>query len=76
MKSFPVGEFKANFSDIMKQVRAGEEIVITYGKKKEKLAVIVPYASYKGKGIKLGLLEDKTLTFNDFEMTEDELLDL
>ena len=76
MKSFPVGEFKASFSDIMAQVRAGEEIMITYGKKKEKLAVIVPYASYKGKSIKLGLLKDKTLTFNNFEMTEDELLDL
>lgn len=76
MKSFPVGEFKACFSDIMEQVRAGEEIVITYGQKKEKLAVIIPYAAYKNKGIKLGLLKDKTLTFKDFEMTEDELLNL
>ena len=74
MKSFPVGEFKARFSDIMARVRSGEEIVITYGKKKEKLAVIIPYAVYKNKGIKLGLLKDKTLTCKDFEMTEDELL--
>jgi len=76
MKSFPVGEFKACFSDIMEQVRAGEEIIITYGKKKEKLAVIIPYAAYKGKGIKLGLLKDKPLTFKNFEMTEDEFLGL
>lgn len=60
----------------MEQVRAGEEIIITYGKKKEKLAVIIPYAAYKGKGIKLGLLKDKPLTFKNFEMTEDEFLGL
>ena len=77
MKTYPVGEFKAHFAEIMEQVRSGEEIIISYGKKKENVAVIIPYASYKTKKIRLGLLQDKTLKFSDdFKMTEEELLDL
>ena len=29
-----VGEFKANFSEVLKKVLAGEEIGISYGKKR------------------------------------------
>lgn len=77
MKTFPVGEFKSHFSEIIEQVRAGEEIIITYGKKKENVAVLIPYASYKTKRIQLGLLEDKTLVIHDdFKMNEEELLSL
>ena len=39
MKTFPVGEFKAHFAEIMKQVRAGEEIIIRYDKKKRMLEI-------------------------------------
>jgi prevent-host-death family protein len=71
MKTFPVGEFKAHFSKIMERVRSGEEIIITYGKKKEKVAVVVPYAAYKAKRIQLGLLQDNILKIDDdFKMTE------
>ena len=77
MKSFPVGEFKTHFSEIIEQVRLGEEIVITYGKKKENVAVLIPYSAYKTRKIQLGLLQDKTLKIHDdFEMTEEELLGL
>ncbi|MEZ4865592.1 MAG: type II toxin-antitoxin system prevent-host-death family antitoxin [Caldilineaceae bacterium] len=77
MKTFPVGEFKTHFAEIIEQVRAGEEILITYGKKKENIAVLIPYAAYKSKKIRLGLLQDKTLTIHeDFKMTEEELLAL
>lgn len=77
MKTFPVGEFKTHFSEIIEQVRSGEEILITYGKKKENVAVLIPYASYKSKKIRLGLLQNKTLKIHDdFEMTEEELLDI
>ncbi|MBX3000334.1 MAG: hypothetical protein KF893_17555 [Caldilineaceae bacterium] len=34
MKTFTVGEFKTDFSEIIARVRAGEEIIISYGKKK------------------------------------------
>lgn len=77
MKTFPVGEFKANFSEILEQVRAGEEIAISYGKKKENIAVLIPYSTYKSKSIKLGLLEDYKLEIHDdFKMTEEELTNL
>lgn len=65
MKTYPVGEFKSRFSEIIHQVRAGEAVVISYGKKRENVAVLVPYAAYKSKRIRLGLLQDKTLTIHD-----------
>ncbi len=75
MKTYPVGEFKAHFSEIMEQVRAGEEIIISYGKKKENVAVLIPYAAYKSKKIRLGLLQDKVLKIHDdFAISEEELL--
>lgn len=77
MKTFAVGEFKAHFSEIIERVRAGEEIIISYGKKKENVAVLIPYTSYKSKKISLGLLKNKPLRIHDdFEMTEEELIDL
>ncbi len=77
MKTFPVGEFKTHFSEIIDHVRSGEEIIITYGKKKENIAVLIPYAAYRTKKIQLGLLEGKTLKIHDdFKMTEEDLLGL
>jgi prevent-host-death family protein len=77
MKTFAVGDFKTHFSEIIERVRAGEEIIISYGKKKEKVAVLIPYANYKTKTIRLGLLQDKSLKIHDdFKMTEEELLGL
>ncbi len=77
MKTFAVGEFKARFSEIVERVRAGDEIIISYGKKKENVAVLIPYAAYKTKKIRLGLLQDKSLKIqDDFKMSEEELLGL
>lgn len=77
MKTYAVGEFKGHFSEIIERVRAGEEIIISYGKKKENVAVLIPYAAYKTKKIQLGLLQDKTFKIHDdFKMTEEELLGL
>ncbi len=75
MKTYPVGELKIRFSEVLNRVRAGEEIVITYGRKKENIAVIVPYARYGKKNIiNLGLLSDRDMHIReDFEMTEEEL---
>jgi prevent-host-death family protein len=77
MKTYPVGEFKTRFSEIMDQVRAGEEIIISYGKKKENVAALIPYTTYKTKKIRLGLLQDRTLKIHDdFKMSEEELFGL
>ena len=78
MKKLPVGEFKTRFSEVIDDVRSGEEIVITYGKKKEQVAVVIPYSLYKKRNqIKLGILKDKSYEIHDsFKMTEEELLGL
>ena len=74
MKTYAVGEFKAHFSEIIERVLAGEEIIISYGKKKEDVAVLIPYAAYKTKKIRLGLLQDRSLKIHDdFKMTDEEL---
>ena len=39
--------YKAERSEVLERVKAGEEIVISYGRKKENIAVIVPYGSFK-----------------------------
>ena len=74
MKTYSVGEFISQLSEIIKRVRSGEEIVITYGKKKEKVAVFMPYAVFKPRKIQLGLLQNNSLKIHDdFKMTEEEL---
>lgn len=73
----PVGEFKAHFSEAVEQVKRGEEIVISYGKKRENVAVLIPYKTYKQKHkVTLGVLKGKaSVAFaDDFEMTTEELI--
>ncbi|HVY75368.1 MAG TPA: hypothetical protein VG890_11090 [Puia sp.] len=75
MEILSVGEFKSNFSEVLKKVLAGEEIGISYGKKKEIVARLVPKNTKKGKR-KIGILEGKAkVTFSrDFKITEEEFL--
>lgn len=75
MQVLSVGEFKSNFSEILKKVLAGEEIGISYGKKKDMVAKLVPKSSQKAKR-KIGILEGKgKVTFShDFKITEEEFL--
>ena len=77
MKTMTVGEFKTHFSDVIDQVKAGEEIAVTYGKKKELIGYFLPERPQKPKR-KLGLLEGKVeVIFKpDFEMTTQEFLEL
>ncbi len=72
----PVGEFKAQFAKVLESVKQGEEFVISYGKKKENIAVIIPYKERNR--IKLGLLAKKgTYKINDdFKMTAEELFEI
>jgi antitoxin (DNA-binding transcriptional repressor) of toxin-antitoxin stability system len=77
MKIAGVGEIKANFSEILSEVKNGEKIVISYGKKKEKIAVMVPYAQYQRRTARrIGLLENKASfdVADDFTVSDDELL--
>ena len=78
MKTLPVGEFKAHFSEVLDEVKTGAEIIITYGRKKENIAVIIPYAKFQKRNIiTLGLLKNKKMKINnDFEMSAEELLNI
>jgi hypothetical protein len=77
MKTMTVGEFKTHFSEVIEQVKAGEKIAVTYGKKKEIIGYFSPEIPPQPK-IKLGILEGKAkFTFApDFKMTEEEFLGL
>ena len=76
MKLMSVGEFKSNFSEVLKWVLAGEEIGILYGKRKEIVAKLVPKDSGKKTKRKIGVLENRgKIKFGkDFKMTEEEFL--
>ena len=77
MKTLPLAEVKTNFSSLLKEVRTGCEIAISYGKKRETIAVIVPYKEYKrSKKRKLGTLKGKMKAIfeKDFSMSDDELM--
>ncbi len=78
MKMLAVGEFKSHFSEVLDEVRRGEEFVVCYGRKKEKVAVVIPYGKYAKKPVVLGVREG-VATYrikDDFEMTDEELLGL
>lgn len=54
-----VGEFKTHFSEVIDLVKAGEEIAVTFGRKKKIIGYFLPQLP-KSKPIrKLGILEGK-----------------
>ena len=77
MQSISVGELKARFSEVLERVRKGEEIVISFGKKRKRVAVLLPYDNYIPKQKrKLGLLKNRGsfVIHEDFKMTDEEIL--
>lgn len=79
MKTLPVAEVRTNFSALLKEVESGSEIGITFGRKKETIAVIIPIDEYKKiKARKLGTLEGKVkVEFSDnWAITEEEFINL
>jgi antitoxin (DNA-binding transcriptional repressor) of toxin-antitoxin stability system len=77
MRTMSVGEFKAQFSKVLKEVEQGEKIGITFGRKKEVKAMLVP-GEAPAHPRKLGILKkDVEVVFaEDFKMTEEEFLGL
>ena len=77
MQTITAGHFKAHFYEVFELVQHGEDVVISYGKKKDKIAVLVPFDRYGGKARRtLGLLAGKA-SFSisaDFKISDDELL--
>jgi len=78
MQTLSIGELKSKFSEVLGRLKGGQEILISYGKKREKVAVLVPYASYKRRSKReLGLLKGRgrCVIHKDFKMTDEEFLD-
>ncbi|MDR1873869.1 MAG: type II toxin-antitoxin system Phd/YefM family antitoxin [Synergistaceae bacterium] len=79
MKTLSLAEAETSFSSVIKEVVSGTEIAVSYGKREETVAVIVPYEKWKKSRVRqLGTLEGKmTAEFADeFEMTDEELISL
>ncbi|MDR0704918.1 MAG: hypothetical protein LBF88_08010 [Planctomycetaceae bacterium] len=77
MKTLPLEEVRIHFSNVLKEVEAGNEIAIAYETTKETIAVIVPYQTWKkNKKRELGTLKGKAeiKLATDFSMTDEELL--
>ena len=72
-----VGDLKARFSEVIQEIRAGEEIAVAFGKKREIVAYLIPKSARKPVKRQLGILQDKgKVTFaDDFKMTAEELLE-
>jgi antitoxin (DNA-binding transcriptional repressor) of toxin-antitoxin stability system len=79
MKTLPVGEIKAQFSEVLEKVKQGESFGILYGKRKRPVAMLVPYVDAEVKAPRqLGIMDGKvSITFSsNSKMTEDDLLGL
>jgi antitoxin (DNA-binding transcriptional repressor) of toxin-antitoxin stability system len=79
MKTLQLAEAKVHFSSILQDVQAGNEVAIAYGKKKQTIAVIIPYEQWKkNQKRQLGTLEGKMAVqfAEDFAMTDEELINL
>jgi prevent-host-death family protein len=77
MKTLPLAEVKTHLSSLLKEVETGSEIAISFGKKRETIAVIVPYKEYKrSKRRRLGTLKGKMRVIfeNDFSLTDKDLI--
>ena len=77
MKVFQSAEAKTHFSSVLKDIEAGNEVAIVYGRKKQTVAVIIPYDQWKKyKKRQLGTLKNRAkVRFSaDFAMSDEELI--
>ena len=75
MKTMSVGQVKAEFSEVLAGVQRGETVAVEYGRKKKKVAMIVPYREDKPRR-QLGLLRE-TASYSwvgDGKITEEDML--
>ncbi|MDR1833848.1 MAG: type II toxin-antitoxin system Phd/YefM family antitoxin [Propionibacteriaceae bacterium] len=78
MTSIPIAEAKARFSEVIRQVELGNEIIVTRGVGKEEVAAVIPIAKYRtSPGITLGAVSGwgEITIADDWEITDGELLE-
>lgn len=78
MKTLSVAELKAQFSEVLTQMAAdGEPVAISFGRRKEKVAAIVPYRLLQAPRPRvLGLLQGRARfkLHKDFVLSDEEFL--
>jgi prevent-host-death family protein len=78
MPVLTIGELKARFSEVLESVRRGETIIISYGRRREKVAALVPYRRAAAAARRpLGLLRGKARCriAGDFSVTDEQFLE-
>lgn len=77
MKTMTVGEFKAQFSAVLDRIKQGETVVICHGRRREKIAALVPYRQIAAAERPLGLLKDRAacVIHGDSEIGDETLLE-
>ncbi|HBC89408.1 MAG TPA: type II toxin-antitoxin system prevent-host-death family antitoxin [Lentisphaeria bacterium] len=77
MKNMQVGYLKTHFSDVIEEVIKGEKVTINYGRKKEKVAVIVPYSDYAGTKKRTLGVKEKSASYrikDNFKISDEDML--
>ncbi len=73
MQTIQIGKFKANLSEILEKVQnEGEKFIIEYGKKRKKIAMLIPYKEERKKR-KFGQLKGKITIPEDFDEENKEI---
>jgi antitoxin (DNA-binding transcriptional repressor) of toxin-antitoxin stability system len=77
MEALTVAELKSRFSQILVQVKNGEQVKILYGKAKKPIAMIVPIET-KDAPRKIGMLDGRASfsTKGDGKISEEDFLGL
>jgi antitoxin (DNA-binding transcriptional repressor) of toxin-antitoxin stability system len=76
-KVISVAEFKADFSAALAAVRAGQTVVVAYGRQRRKVAALVPYSAVApDRKRRLGALAGKATVRlkRNFAITDEELM--
>ena len=81
MKELTVGKLKAQFSNVIDDILSGEEYTILKGRKKAKVAIIIPYNKKRKKRIEdipkkrsLGKDKGKIIIKDDFDELPEDIL--
>jgi antitoxin (DNA-binding transcriptional repressor) of toxin-antitoxin stability system len=77
-KQMTVGELKARFSEVLKEVEQGHTIEVVYGRAKKTVAMLTPPPKPQKKWRKMGaLMHLGPIDIGpDFKMTDEELIGL
>ncbi len=77
-KQMTVGELKARFSDVLKEIEAGQTIEVVYGRSKKPVALLTPPPKPPRKWRTAGALahHGPVIFAPDFKMSAEELIGL